>query len=1007
MKKIINILLNITLVVSCLFLVEGTAVNVSAQSTNYSMQCDNYEVSTVADNGQFNLIGCYGSFAEAKGVMQNSGVDAVVRHNNSYSPTKIIAMNSGLVISYPRRTGADTLIVSQDGGKTTYVTQHREMSGGNTTSYDGAGDGQIEVKLNGFEGYTSLKQVDLVPMKYITNNIPITLGGKDATANNEQPFSLVVKQSHYSIEQNGNYKELVFYAYSGYNASQFKMVVGPAADWMSVGDVYYSWNNYEFYSDRNYTQYVGTYYNYYQFLPLRTQSQIPAESYNEYLSTLGISSKPASNNFNDLDYHQSQLWDEGANFINAQNTYGVNALLIFAMACLESGNGKSRYAVERNNLFGWNAVDSDPDQASYFSSIPQSINEHMGVNLRGYLDIMDVRFFGSHVGNKGSGFNVKYASDPYWGAKIASIAYSIDKLSNDYDGTLTDYNTYNLGLITEYDAVVKSSNSASSSTLYTTTYGNSYQSNFIVAVQSRDQEWTQFQSTNGILSNGSLLVHKTNGVVNPLTPYDFTNSIGYLPSSQIQMLNVADVVVEPDGNTPSGDFIQNVTSLSISDGELTILGNAYQPGVYADDADSLKHYLIIQSGDTTIKEVELLNMYFATTHYNSAGFGGFYIDMSDLSEGAYTLSIKTVHASYTEVKPITNITGFSNKHQITTYKVDSDATKTTLTLSKDVIEEVYISRLNDFNMSIEGVLSLSGIAYVEGLTNSAETVMHYIDVISLDNNETIARYDLMTTTGDYDISDGYQHGLDYSHAWFEGTIDISKLEKGEYLFNIVAVVEGKEFSRNLRTSDYVEDIINAELNDNYVSILKQQRFSNRIEVHVLPYLIEVDSSKTTPSVLEAYNYISVDRYDSENNTLTIKGTSFIRRGSFLEEDNVKYTLYMIHEESGTYTTYESEGLNQLNDGDSYWDNTKEQVTEIKYDLDYTWYEFDIPLDVVVDGTYTFKLEIDTDDFNELIDVKGYSAYDFVSYDESGKIVKGSVDLINKQKIQYEISGVYK
>ena len=46
---------------------------------------------------------------------------------------------------------------------------------------------------------------------------------------------------------------------------------------------------------------------------------------------------------------------------------------------------------------------------------PASATTFMGINLRGYLNINDYRYFGGQLGNKGSGINVKYAGDPYWG----------------------------------------------------------------------------------------------------------------------------------------------------------------------------------------------------------------------------------------------------------------------------------------------------------------------------------------------------------------------------------------------------------------------------------------------------------------------------------------------------------------------------------------------------------------------------------------------------------------
>ena len=117
------------------------------------------------------------------------------------------------------------------------------------------------------------------------------------------------------------------------------------------------------------------------------------------------------------------------------------------------------------------------------------------------------RFFGSHLGNKGSGFNVKYASDPYWGLKIAALAYQVDKYVSGNDGSLTDYGTYSLGVINQYDAAVKRYADENSQTLYTTRYGATYQNDFTVILQSESNGWTGFPTTNGVRSDGALVPH--------------------------------------------------------------------------------------------------------------------------------------------------------------------------------------------------------------------------------------------------------------------------------------------------------------------------------------------------------------------------------------------------------------------------------------------------------------------------------------------------------------------
>ena len=64
----------------------------------------------------------------------------------------------------------------------------------------------------------------------------------------------------------------------------------------------------------------------------------------------------------------TRLYGLGEAFVQAEQKYGVNALYMMGLACEESGFGTSAFALKRNNLYGWNAVDSNPDKATYFNS---------------------------------------------------------------------------------------------------------------------------------------------------------------------------------------------------------------------------------------------------------------------------------------------------------------------------------------------------------------------------------------------------------------------------------------------------------------------------------------------------------------------------------------------------------------------------------------------------------------------------------------------------------------
>ena len=541
-------------------------------SEYYPMGCNAYEVDTVNDSGNFDQKGCYASFAEASNAMKQLGDDAVVRHAASYSPSKIIAMNSGIAYSYPQREGGITLDVRQYGtdskyAKTTYIEKHREIFYTSTDSYDGNGNGTIHGTVSGFDSVISLKNVDLVPFKFVKNNLSIYLGGNSINGEDPVPFLTKVRTTTYTVEQNGSYKELHFTAYKGWAvdgkvpAYAADLIIGPAASWMNAGTTYYSKNDYDFYSDMECRNYVGTYYNYYQFMPLRQKSNIPASAYNTFLQANNVSGS-------------SKLWNTGEMFLEAQENYGINALMLFTQAVHESGWGTSALAMNRNNLFGWGAFDSNPNNAASFTSVAECINIHAGKSLREYINTSDSRFFGSHFGNKESGISVKYASDAYYGLKIASLAYQFDKIYNDYDGNLTEYNSYPIGVIKNYgDAIYDSING---NVMYTTEYGATYQRNYTVTVLAEKDGWYKIQSTD-YLENGK----KLDTAKKDFIKYDWNTNVGWIEKSHVELIAGLDVESEP--TEIIGSAVVNVSGLRVRQGPglgYAMVGYAQENGAY-------------------------------------------------------------------------------------------------------------------------------------------------------------------------------------------------------------------------------------------------------------------------------------------------------------------------------------------------------------------------------------------------------------------------------------------
>ena len=816
----------IKLLVICLLVPFIGTFEVSAQD----LKSCGYEVTYINDDGSFSTESCYRDFASAKNRMKELGGDVVVRHDSSYSYTKIIAMNSGIAYSYPRDRA--TLNIYQDVNnhsiyyKQTYVARHFELNYLDTERYLGDGRGMIETNINGFHGFTDLEYVDLVPSKFIRNGIAITLGGNNPYTN-EGTFTFVPKQNYYEKRTSGNYSEIVYHIYRGFPANGYEpvseaIVIGPAPSDMNEGVKYYSYDGVNFYSDSDFKNKSFTYYNYYQFLPLRSKTNISADIFNSYISK----------------YDNSVMRGTGQTFIDAQNKYGINALLLFAMAAHESANGTSGYATKRNNLFGWNAVDADPNQATSFSSVAVCLNQQAGVNLRGFVDVTDGRFFSSSLGNKGSGLNVKYASDPYWGMEIASIAYQIDKLSKNKNGTLSDYNYYSLSLINKFDIPVKQEPSDGSKTLYTTQYGPHYQEGFIVIDLGTQGSYTKVQSTNPIDENGNIKTHRTpitTGNLNPISygEYDFDRSVAYINSEYLTVINKKnDVIVDvPDKEL---SFMQKINSLNVENNVIHIDGLAFIKGMSASNLDKISIYIntidnlskeVIKTYKTTVSEFDGIS--FGDTH--TYKYIAYSIDMplSDFVEGSYSLKVSVNNDGYEYAGELSSTKfEFANinvpynemnyRIKINTYynyRVEIEA--------ESIPEVIDYSKILKPNNSIRNSLFSFDLIEIDDELNfnvDGRSMIYYTNYDNLDNLETTLYlvdsankyYEIKCENykSDFNYKEALQSSYNLDYISFKGTGNINDIEKGMY--SIILKVRNGEFV------DYI-DLTTAKNMDNTIT----------------------------------------------------------------------------------------------------------------------------------------------------------------------------------------------
>ncbi len=165
----------------------------------------------------------------------------------------------------------------------------------------------------------------------------------------------------------------------------------------------------------------------------------------------------------------SKLIGLGTTLKQMEEQYGLNAMMILALAFHESDHGMSEHAQNYNNLFGLYVYDTDPLNKE-FESVEANILEYINSFIwKNYVPYNGAFANGAVFGSKALGMNVKYASDPYWGAKAAGHYYRADK----YLGFKDANNPYTVGLTTTSGLNVRTApTTAGNSPLYTYTRKN-------------------------------------------------------------------------------------------------------------------------------------------------------------------------------------------------------------------------------------------------------------------------------------------------------------------------------------------------------------------------------------------------------------------------------------------------------------------------------------------------------------------------------------------------------
>ncbi|MDE6475570.1 MAG: glucosaminidase domain-containing protein [Erysipelotrichaceae bacterium] len=479
-----------------------------------------YDVVRMLDNGEVVEFGSYDTYEEAFVAYERENLarHAADGRNAILSNGQIRAIENGVVNMRGKITSCNAYVSYTEDG--TGTSGYSNGCYGADAAYLGTNaDGtKVKFKISGVVGWANASDVSIIDERnaYV---------------------------SYYYVSNDG-YLYHYIRTVATSNGPTSAIMVGYQPSYLAKGTVYFSYDGHYFYTDFTtmlndykrgvYTNAVNAndpYYNYYQYLSFRTKTEFSAADLDNRVANM-VSGASAMRN-------------TGADFINNQNTYGTNALLMYGVAANESGWGTSNYALNKNNLFGLNAYDSNPDDAYSFPSVGAAIKEFSKFHIsEGYLDPKDMygRFFGPHLGDKASGLNVKYASDPYWGEKAAAQGYYLEiNTGKKYTGNIT------LGVVSDHTKLnVRKEPTSNSTKLYET----ANVSNFPVVILGQTtgptvdgtNVWYKIQTDAPLTSDRNAII-QDNGV------YNFDHNYAYVSGAYVTL--ITNKTVNPPVTGPS------------------------------------------------------------------------------------------------------------------------------------------------------------------------------------------------------------------------------------------------------------------------------------------------------------------------------------------------------------------------------------------------------------------------------------------------------------------------
>ena len=760
--------------------------------------------------------------------------------NSKYALVDLNTTNTTMTISLVYTSATNNSVY-------TYINGHGAFGGVDAAFIDyNSGTSRVKMKISGVTGWIN-SLLSLNDNKY--NGYEII------------PINMVRSPSYYYVSDNGDLVHRLSKKITASNCYSSYINLGPAPSSLINKDLngdlvkYYSYDGNYFYTSLEDMLFdyknestdkavnVIPYYNYYMYSPIRADSSITADDIKNFLESRGYDST-----------EKSKLYGEELTFIDAQNKYAVNAGISLATAINESGWGTSVLAKSKNNLFGHSAYDSSVmTSASGYNTVADGIYRHAYYYINTlFAETKDYsgNYHGSHLGNKNSGINVKYASDPYWGEKIAAVYRSIDAYA-DYK----DYNKYTIGIkVSEESTKVMSEASTTSKELYKLESKAHKVTNIPVLILGKvkgetinnSDVWYKIQ-TDALLNEERTDVIQSSKVD---TYYDRDNNYGYIHSSYITLMdeNVKQIYTRKDG-------LFGLQELSLEEGNIVKLTGYLAIGDINNTKDrNIKYDLILKDETTNATYEKSLNRIIDSKEfpyriptidkYNKeySWFTG-ELEFSDIPQGNYSLYVRARSGQYESIEVLSNMLSidiaskfrkagrgyqFRTNYYLKTIPVELFIRDAGLIAPKNTpTKDNMFNQYQTIDIK-DGKLNILGSSFnVNGIYSVKREINR---TIVFEDIKTYKRYEYdlgYIDEGPYQITLVVPDNYSKNRAWFNNNIDLSELEKGTYAIYIKTETNISDygelndiFLRHIKVSD-----------SNYsLSVNKNQRFRLELEV---------------------------------------------------------------------------------------------------------------------------------------------------------------------------------